>query len=155
VEPHKKSSSGNKIAMAEPANETTPVKLSADDPDVGTFVMIATAAKLMHIFDGTGPFTAFIPSNEAFAKLGEGKLNALMQSQGRDEATILILSHIVPGRYMGANLKTRDLTALSGKKLAITADEGQVNVNGAKVIKPDDKSGPNGVVLLIDAVIVQ
>jgi uncharacterized surface protein with fasciclin (FAS1) repeats len=153
IEPHKKASAEEATAPVV-AEGTTPVTLSADDPDVGTFVKLATAAKLMHIFEGTGPFTAFVPSNAAFAKLGNDKLNRLMQPQGRDEATVLILSHIVPGRYTGANLKTRELTTLSGKKLSITADDGQVTVNGAKVIKPDDKSGPNGVVHVIDAVIV-
>lgn len=128
-------------------------KLREDDPDIGTFVKIAKAAELLNLFEGTGPFTAFIPSNDAFKHAGDKQMDEWLKPENRDNLTVLILYHVVPGRYTEKNLKTKELGALNGKKLNITvSDNGNISVNDAKVVKKNI-SGPNGEIYVIDKVL--
>lgn len=128
-------------------------KLREDDPDIGTFVKIAKSAGLLNLFEGTGPFTAFIPSNDAFKHVGDKQIEEWMKPANRDQLTVLILYHIIPGRYTDKNLKTRELGSLNGKKLNITvSDNGNISVNDAKVVKKNI-TGPNGEIYVIDKVL--
>lgn len=128
-------------------------KLREDDPDIGTFVKLAKAAGLLNLFEGTGPFTAFMPSNEAFKHAGDKQVEEWMKPENRDNLSVLILYHIVPGRYNEKNLKTKELGSLAGKKLSVTvSDNGNISVNGARVVKKNI-SGPNGEIYIIDKVL--
>ena len=105
------------------------------------------------IFVGTGPFTGFAPSNEAFQKFGKEKLHQLLNPDNRDQLTSLIIYHVVPGKYLSKDLKSMDLKTINGKSLAITVQNGEIKVNNAKVIRKD-LVGPNGVIHIIDTVLV-
>jgi uncharacterized surface protein with fasciclin (FAS1) repeats len=130
-----------------------PVKRPIDDPDLKTFVEAGKAAGLQDIFQGTGPFTFFIPSNAAFEKFGRYKLQELMKPQNNDRLVTLLIYHVVPGKYLAQTLKTMELPTISGRSLNISVENGEIRVNGAKVIR-SDMVGPNGVVHEIDAVLV-
>ena len=40
-------------------------------PELSTFVMLVNKAQVKDLFNGTGPFTVFAPTDEAFKKLGQ------------------------------------------------------------------------------------
>lgn len=125
-----------------------------NDPDISTFGKAIDAAQLRDLFEGTGPFTAFIPSNAAFDKFGKTKLDNLLKPENRDNLTSILIYHIVPGKYMAANMKTTSLKTVNGKMIKIKVNEnGDIKVNNAKVIRTD-MVGPNGVIHEIDTVLI-
>jgi uncharacterized surface protein with fasciclin (FAS1) repeats len=120
----------------------------------GNFKTLATAlqaAGLIETLKGSGPFTVFAPTDEAFAKLPAGALDALLKDKQRLSAVLTY--HVVPGRVMAADVvKMTSAKTVQGGSLAIRADKG-VTVDGAKVVKTDIQSS-NGVIHVIDAVLM-
>jgi len=110
------------------------------------------AADLVETLKGEGPFTVFAPTDEAFAKIPKEKLEALLKDK---KALAAILTyHVVPGKVMAADVvKLTSAKTAQGKEVTIDAKEGQVTINGAKVIKTDIVC-KNGVIHVIDAVIM-
>lgn len=124
------------------------------NPDISIFVNAIVTAGLTDLFDGTGPFTAFAPSNQAFEKLGKKEMERLLKPENTDELVTLLMYHILPGKYPARNLKTRNYRTLSGKNIDVDVVEGVITVNNAKVIKTD-MFGPYGVIHEIDTVLVK
>jgi uncharacterized surface protein with fasciclin (FAS1) repeats len=122
-------------------------------PELSMFVMLVNKAQLRDLFNGTGPFTVFAPTDEAFKKLGDKKIKELMKPENRDELSTILIYHIVPGKYMSKNLRTRDAPSVNGKAISINVENGEIRVNNAKVVKVD-LVGPNGVLHEIDAVLI-
>ncbi len=123
------------------------------NPELSTFIEAIEVAGLANIFEGTGPYTAFMPTNEAFNKFGKDKLNVLMQPENQDKLTEILLFHIAPGKYMKRSLKTMDLKTVNAKNLDIVVENDEIKVNNAKVIKTDIV-GPNGVIHELDTVLM-
>lgn len=121
-------------------------------PEIKTFIDGAKSAGLQGVFEGTGSFTFFVPSNAAVEKYGSDKFQKLQQPQNRDAFIDLILYHIVPGEYHANALKPMQLKTINNKELRITSENGEIRVNGAKVVKADQQ-GPNGTVYIIDSVL--
>lgn len=149
-------------AQVPTTSETTPQPAKSQDskgpiliadPDLSTFVMAIRAAELSDIFNGTGPFTAFIPSNAAFDKFGKVKLKELLKPENKDQLVDILIYHIVPGKYMAENLKSKSYRTVNGKPIEVTNENGQISVNNAKVIRTD-LAGPNGVIHEIDTVLI-
>lgn len=120
-------------------------------PEVSMFVEFVNKAELKDLFNGTGPFTVFAPNNEAFKKLGT-KVDDLSKPEKRDDLSDLLIYHVVPGKYMSKTLKTSELATINGKKIKIEVENGEIKVNGAKVVTTD-VVGPNGVLHIIDTVL--
>jgi uncharacterized surface protein with fasciclin (FAS1) repeats len=145
------------LAVTAPAQAGAPAAL----PDVvdtavaaGSFKTLATAlqaAGLVDTLKGPGPFTVFAPTDEAFAKLPAGALEALLKDKQRLVAVLTY--HVVPGRVLAADVvKMTAARTVQGGRLAIRADDG-VTVDGANVVKTDIQAG-NGVIHVIDAVLM-
>lgn len=128
-------------------------KRAIDDPNFTIFVKAIKAGDISDIFNGTGPFTAFIPSNAAFEKLGKNKVDELFKPENKDKLVDVLIYHIVPGKYLSENLKTRSYRTINGKTLEIKVVDGKVFVNNAQIVRSDLK-GPNGVIHEIDTVLI-
>lgn len=116
-----------------------------------TLVAAVTAAGLVDTLKGEGPFTVFAPTDEAFAALPEGTIEALLADP---EALAAILTyHVVAGKVMSTDL-TEGMTAatVNGAEITITL-EGGAKVNGANITTADIEAS-NGVIHVIDAVIM-
>lgn len=122
-------------------------------PELSTFVMLVNLAQLDDIFNGTGPFTVFAPTNDAFKKLGEKRLDELKKPKNRDELSTLLIYHVVPGKYVAKNLRSRTAPSINGKRIDIQVEGNEIKVNNAKVVKTDI-IGPNGVLHEIDTVLI-
>ena len=57
------------------------VEIAAGNPDFSTLVAAVTAADLVETLSGTGPFTVFAPTDEAFAKIPKADLDALLANK--------------------------------------------------------------------------
>ena len=120
----------------------------------GSFQTLVTALKAADLVDtlqGDGPFTVFAPTDEAFATLPEGALDALLQNP-KQLADVLTL-HVVAGKAEAADVVgLSSVTSLQGSELAINTDAG-VSVAGANVVQADI-GATNGVIHVIDKVIL-
>jgi uncharacterized surface protein with fasciclin (FAS1) repeats len=117
-------------------------------------VAAVKAARLAETLSGSGPFTVFAPTNEAFAKLPKGTVENLLKPENKDKLVAILTYHVVPG-----TVKAKDVVGLSeaktvnGKAAKVTVKDGTVMIDGAKVVKTDIVS-KNGVIHVIDAVIL-
>ncbi|MCE5293927.1 MAG: fasciclin domain-containing protein [Chlamydiales bacterium] len=121
-------------------------------PELTTFASLIRAADLLDFFYGTGPFTSFVPSNEAFEKFGMDKVEKLKDPAKKDELVDFINYHIILGKYLSQNMKTGKVRTLNGKDITIRTENGHIFVNDAMVITPD-LVGPNGVSYIINQVL--
>ena len=101
------------------------------DVAVKTLATALQAAGLVETLKGPGPFTVFAPTDDAFAKLPVGALEALLKDRQRLAAVLTY--HVVPGPVMAADVvKMTAAKTVQRGSLAIRADNG-VTVDGAKV----------------------
>ena len=127
--------------------------------DSGSFTTLVTAVKaadLVKTLSGPGPFTVFAPNDEAFAKLPEGTIEALLKD--KTKLTSILTYHVVPGKVMAADIKTlSSAVTVQGQELNIDAKRWHlhrnVKVNGSNVIKTDIECS-NGVIHVIDKVLM-
>jgi transforming growth factor-beta-induced protein len=118
-----------------------------------TLVAAVSAAGLADALSGEGPFTVFAPTDEAFAALPEGTVEALLEDPEGD-LTQILLYHVLSGQVMAADV-TDGLEAetLQGSTVSFTISDGVVLINGATIIATDIETS-NGVIHVIDAVIL-
>jgi uncharacterized surface protein with fasciclin (FAS1) repeats len=115
-----------------------------------TLVAAVKAAGLVETLKGDGPFTVFAPTDEAFAKLPEGTVEALLQDKAK--LTAVLTYHVVPGKLMAADVvKVNEVKTVQGQSVTIDTSSG-VKVDGANVVKADIETS-NGVIHVIDSVI--
>jgi uncharacterized surface protein with fasciclin (FAS1) repeats len=121
----------------------------------GSFTTLATAleaAGLVETLKGTGPFTVFAPTDEAFAKLPKGTLDALLAD--KEKLTAVLTYHVVPGKVTSEQLATlRTAKTVNGRDLEIKTAPGKVMVGNATVIQADIPA-TNGVIHVVDSVLL-
>ena len=147
-------------ATAAPAEEMADAEM-ADIVDTAvaagnftTLVAAVDAAGLVETLKGEGPFTVFAPTDEAFAALPEGTVDALLADPSGD-LTQILLYHVVPGAVMAADV-TDGLEAetVQGGTVTFTVgDDGTVMINDANIVATDIMAS-NGVIHVIDSVIL-
>jgi len=117
-----------------------------------TLVKAVQAAGLVGTLKGNGPFTVFAPTDEAFAKLPEGTLEALLKDKAK--LTAVLTYHVVAGEYPAAKVvEKKSLDSLQGSPIKVHVTNAGVKVNQANVVKTDVRAS-NGIIHVIDAVIL-
>jgi uncharacterized surface protein with fasciclin (FAS1) repeats len=143
------------------------IQNAVNSKDHTTLVAAVKAAGLVDTLSGSGPFTVFAPTNEAFAKLPAGTVDSLLKPENKATLVKVLTYHVVPGRMTALNLMkavkdgegTAKLTTVAGDniivrqagpgKLTITDDKGDVaTVTIADVLQS------NGVIHVIDTVLL-
>jgi uncharacterized surface protein with fasciclin (FAS1) repeats len=121
---------------------------------VGQFNTLAkalTEAGLVETLKGTGPFTVFAPTDEAFAKLPAGTLDSLLKDKAK--LTAVLTYHVVAGKVTAADvMKLTEAKTVQGQSIKINTTGG-VMVNDAHVVKTDVMAS-NGVIHVIDKVML-
>lgn len=118
----------------------------------GTLVAAVQAADLVETLSGEGPFTVFAPTDEAFAALPAGVLDALLLPENKAVLAQILTYHVVSGKVMAADVTDGDVPTVEGSTIKLSTASG-VTVNGANVVVAD-VAASNGVVHAIDAVIL-
>ena len=141
---------------------STPPKVARQELNIvetatqaGDFKTLLTAlqeAGLADTLKGSGPFTVFAPTDEAFAKLPPGTLEALLKDKNKLKS--ILIFHVVAGDLKAQSvLGGAELTTLQGQKLQASSAAGQVTINQAKLLKADVNCS-NGVIHVIDTVLL-
>jgi len=117
-----------------------------------TLVAALQAAELVNTLKGDGPYTVFAPTDDAFDKLPDGTVEALLN----DIPTLkdILLYHVVAGKVMAEDVvKLTSATTVLGEPVTISVSGSTVKVNDAKVTVTDIECS-NGVIHVIDTVLL-
>ena len=119
-----------------------------------TLVAAVKAAGLVETLKGSGPFTVFAPTDDAFKALPAGTVETLVKPESKDQLVKILTLHVLAGKVMAADVtgKTMSPKSVSGEELHVDGTNG-VTVSGAKVVKADIACS-NGVIHVIDKVIL-
>ena len=115
-----------------------------------TLVTALQAAGLVDTLKGKGPFTVFAPTDEAFAKVPQADLDALLKDKAK--LTAVLTYHVVSGKVMSKDIKPGKVKTVQGSDLTI-ATAGGVTVDAAKVTTADI-AADNGVIHVVDTVLM-
>jgi uncharacterized surface protein with fasciclin (FAS1) repeats len=133
------------------ANKKDIVDTAVEAGTFETLVAAVTAAGLVDTLKSEGPFTVFAPTDEAFAALPEGTVEALLADI--PALTAVLTYHVVPGKVMSTDLSDgMTATTVQGEMVTIDLSNG-VMVNDANVVAADIETS-NGVIHVIDKVIL-
>jgi uncharacterized surface protein with fasciclin (FAS1) repeats len=128
------------------------VDIAVSDGRFTTLVAAVTAADLVDTLKSDGPFTVFAPTDDAFNKLPDGTIEALLNDI--PALTDILLYHVVPGKVLAADVVNLNSASTAlGKDVTIRVESGNVFVNDAQVVITDIEA-TNGVIHVIDAVIL-
>lgn len=131
----------------------TIVDIAAGNPDFSTLVSLVKSAGLAETLSGTGPFTVFAPTNEAFSKVPAATLEQL-QADPTGALTDVLKLHVVSGKVLAADAAKLDGQCVDtlGGKVKIAKSGSDLTIGGAKIVTTD-LEGSNGVIHVIDGVI--
>jgi uncharacterized surface protein with fasciclin (FAS1) repeats len=116
-----------------------------------TLVTAVQEAGLVETLSGEGPFTVFAPTDEAFAKIPEADLNALLAD--KEALTNVLTYHVVAGKVKAADVvNLTEAETVQGSTIDIQVDGDTVMIDNARVIQTDIKTS-NGIIHVIDTVI--
>jgi uncharacterized surface protein with fasciclin (FAS1) repeats len=150
-------------ALANSDDQTTSTKkqtvvaIAAQNPDFSTLASALKEAGLTKTLKAKGPFTVFAPTNEAFAKVPQDQLDALLADKAA--LTKVLTYHVLAGKVPSSALKpTQEVTALDDSPFTITVADGKATItdgqgNAINVVKTDIKA-KNGVIHVIDSVML-
>ncbi len=119
-----------------------------------TLVAAVKAGGLVEALSGTGPFTVFAPTDEAFAKLPKGTLASLLKPENKQQLVDILKFHVVVGQADAAAVtKVKGVVTLNGQRAGVVTKKGAVSINGARVTATDIFCS-NGVIHVIDTVLL-
>jgi uncharacterized surface protein with fasciclin (FAS1) repeats len=129
---------------------------AASDPRFSTLAGLLETSGLSTQLEALGPFTLFAPTNEAFAALPAGTLESLAQNPSLLQQ--ILLYHVAEGAISSEEITSATApttaTTAEGQELQIGVNDGTVTVNGtAEVIDTDIEAG-QGVIHVIDEVLL-
>ncbi len=130
------------------------VALAAANGSFKTLTAALKAADLTATLEGTGPFTVFAPTDQAFAALPQEALQELLKPENKALLVKILTYHVVPGKVVSTDLKSGAVKSVEGGSINVKVDSATgVSVNEAKVVQPDIQAS-NGVIHVIDKVIL-
>lgn len=137
-----------------PSPELGDIVATADR--AGTFTTLLAAAQtagLVETLQGEGPYTVFAPTDDAFAALPEGTLDSLLADP--EALKQILLYHVVSGSVEAADVANlTSANSVEGSLIAIAVKDGKVYLNGAAQVTATDIMASNGVIHVIDQVIL-
>ena len=164
-------------ATAAPATDAAPVSVTTDaSQTVAANVMAAdglstlesavVAAELGETLSGTGPFTVFAPTNDAFYRVPADALQALLQPANKPQLQSVLQTHVVAGRVTAADLAQQidagggsaTLRTVNGQSLTATREGDRILITGGMntraYVTQADGGASNGVIHVVNGVLL-
>lgn len=118
-----------------------------------TLAASLSAADLIIVLKGVGPFTVFAPTDEAFAKLPPQTVSELLQPENKERLQAILAYHLVARRVTTSQVvELKSVRTVHGQALRVETKNG-VRINDANVIKADVEAA-NGIIHIIDSVLL-
>lgn len=127
------------------------VQIAQKNYNLTTLVNLVVDADLATTLKGNGPFTVLAPTNDAFAEIS-ATLDGLSASEVED----VLLYHVAAQEALSTDLTDgMTITTQQGEDITVTIDsENNVFFNGDVGVVSVDLEGTNGVVHIIDGVLI-
>lgn len=148
----------------EPKKDVKPAAAAKDIVDTAveakftTLADLLKAAGLVESLKGEGPFTVFAPTDEAFAKLPKALLDDLKKPENKQKLADILTYHVVKGKVHAAEVMKMDgktTKTLNAKaEIRFTVKDGKVMLNDKATVTKTDVAASNGVIHVIDTVIM-
>lgn len=123
------------------------------NPNFSTLRTAVVTAGLADVLAGPGQFTVFAPTNAAFAALPAGTLEAVLADT--ELLTTILLYHVLGGKALAGDVVGQNsLNMLAGGSVSVTVRDGNVFLNDTVRITMTDILATNGVIHVIDAVLL-
>ena len=137
------------------ATVSAPVSVAdtiAANPTLSTLSSLIQTAGLTDTLKGAGPFTVFAPTNEAFKAVPANTLEAL----GKDPVALkgVLTYHVVAAKVMAADVKNGKVKTVNGAEIELSKAGDFVTVGESAIVTQADIAASNGVVHVIDAVLL-
>jgi len=140
---------------APPAAAQSIVATAQGAGSFNTLVAAVQAAGLVDTLNGPGPFTVFAPTDEAFAALPAGTLDSLLLPENREQLAAILTYHVVSGDVRAAQVVgMTSAPTVNGAAISIAVEGGSVRLNGSATVTQTDIACTNGVIHVIDHVIL-
>jgi uncharacterized surface protein with fasciclin (FAS1) repeats len=130
-------------------------EIAVEDGRFTTLVAALDAAGLVETFASEGAFTVFAPTDDAFAALPEGTVESLLVDP-EGALTDVLLYHVVDGVVKAEDVVNLDTApTLLGQDVSVAVNgDGEVFLNGTVQVIITDVEASNGVIHVIDAVLI-
>ncbi|WBU62152.1 fasciclin domain-containing protein [Paracoccus albus] len=151
-------------ALAQDATEmpATVADIVMESADHTTLEQAVVAAEMGEALMGEGPFTVFAPTDAAFAALPEGALEEAMMPENREQLVQILGCHVVETKALAADVAqmiaddggAHPVTTMGNCNLTLTRDGEMVKINDSVTVTAADMEAGNGVVHVIDGVLL-
>jgi uncharacterized surface protein with fasciclin (FAS1) repeats len=128
------------------------VNVASNAGNFNTLLKAAVEAGLANTLSEDGPFTVFAPTDSAFEKLPDEVIISLLKKENKDKLVNILKFHVISGSYPSDKLPLLPLKTLNGQDVNFKVDNGDIFINGAKVLKANIKAS-NGIIHVIDGVL--
>ncbi len=133
----------------------TVVDIAIQNPGFSILVEAVVKAGLVDALMAPGPFTVFAPTNQAFEDLFAALEISGIDDLSADDLTPILLYHVVEGNIMASEVTTTTVPTLNDDDdIEIEVSNMGVTLNGSANVVATDVQGANGVVHVIDQVII-
>lgn len=121
----------------------------------GIWASAVEAAGLSDELAKDGPYTVFAPTDEAFGRLPEGSIEALLEPENHEQLVRLVAYHLAKGRFESGRFEGRitRIESLQGDVIEIEGRYDEILVDAAEAVETDIPSS-NGIIHAIDNVIL-
>lgn len=133
-----------------PAPKTVAQTIAAD-PQLSTANRLIQEAGLTDTLQGAGPYTVFVPNDEAFKAVPPAMVDALGKDKARLKAVLNY--HVVPGSIAAADVKNGPIKTAQGGEISLYRSGTFVTADEA-VVTTADVRATNGVVHIVDKVLM-
>jgi len=148
--------------LAQNSQPATVVELAAANSDFSTLVSAVQEAGLVETLSSEGPFTVFAPTNDAFASALESLDMTAEELLASEDLGGILTYHVVAGAVLAADVVAAVeaggsefvVATVNGADLTVTVQDGMVMLNGTATVTAADLMAGNGVVHVIDAVLL-
>jgi uncharacterized surface protein with fasciclin (FAS1) repeats len=132
------------------------VDSARNEGSFNTFLMALQAVDpMVDYLKGAGPFTVFMPTDQAFDALAPGTIQLLSKPENHARLKRIIKSHIVKGLHSSIELRTMlGVLTESGETLPLLSNGSKLSANGATVLGRDIMC-TNGIIHAVDSLAVQ
>lgn len=135
------------------------IQNAVNSKDHTTLVAAVKAAGLVDTLEGTGPFTVFAPTNEAFKKLPAGTVDTLLKPENKAKLAKILTYHVVSGKLEASDLTDgKKLKTVEGEDLTVKKSGDSVMIVDAKgdsaTVTIPNVNQSNGVIHVINTVLL-
>ena len=145
------------------AQDDTVVDIAVGSDAHTTLVAAVTEAGLVETLSGEGPFTVFAPTDDAFAAALETLGLTAEELLASEDLSSILTYHVVPGNLLAEDVLAAveeadgvaEVETVNGATISVSlSEDGVVMINDTAAVTAADLTSGNGVVHVIDAVLL-